>query len=183
MQLFQDNCATCHEIDGRGGEEAPSLSHYNDREWLRGAIRTPRSIAYFGGTKAHSDMEAYAVEDLPDEQLDAVVEFLIKLREQGEESPDTSAWDAELAKRGKALWESDLDCSGCHSLERGADGDGAPVFAGRGTRLWITRVIQNSSQVDLYGSEAEMPKFAGKLDEQEIAALADYVYVQGLARQ
>lgn len=186
MELFKENCATCHEIDGHGGEEAPSLSHYDDREWLRGAIRTPRSIAYFGGTKAHSDMEAYSVEDLPDEQLDAVVEFLIELRgngQQAEQSPDTVAWDAELAKRGKALWESDLDCSGCHSLELGADGDGAPVFAGRGTRAWITRVIQNSSQVDLYGSEAEMPKFADKLGEQEIAALADYVYAQGLARQ
>jgi ubiquinol-cytochrome c reductase cytochrome b subunit len=183
MQLFTENCATCHEIDGRGGEEAPSLSHYNDREWLRGAIRTPRSIAYFGGTKAHEDMEAYTVEDLPDDQLDAVVEFLIELREQGEESPDTTAWDPELAKRGKALWEGELDCSGCHSLERGADGDGAPVFTGRGTRLWINRVIRNSSAIDLYGGEAEMPKFAGKLSDQEITALADYIYVQGRAAQ
>jgi ubiquinol-cytochrome c reductase cytochrome b subunit len=183
MELFKENCATCHEIDGRGGEEAPSLSHYNDREWLRGAIRTPRSVAYFGGTKAHTDMEAYAVEDLSDENLDAVVEFLIELRAQGEESPDSAAWDAELAKRGKALWESELDCSGCHSLERGADGDGAPVFAGRGTQAWIARVIRNSSMVDLYGSEAEMPKFEGKLSDQEIAALADYVYAQGRAAQ
>jgi ubiquinol-cytochrome c reductase cytochrome b subunit len=186
MQLFQENCATCHEIDGRGGEEAPSLSHYNDREWLRGAVRTPRSIAYFGGTKAHTDMEAYSVQDLPDEQLDAVVEFLIELREQGEQGeqgethPDTAAWNAELAKRGRALWESDLDCSGCHSLEPGADGDGAPVFAGRGTRAWIERVIRNSSAADLYGGEAEMPKFAGKLSDPEITALADYVFAQGV---
>ena len=61
----------------------------------------------------------------------------------------------------------------------GADGDGAPVFAGRGTRAWIARVIRNSSMVDLYGSEAEMPKFEGKLSDQEITALADYVYAQG----
>ncbi len=179
MQLFQENCATCHEIDGRGGEEAPSLSHYNDREWLRGAIRTPRTVAYFGGTKAHADMEPYSVEDLPDDQLAAVVEFLIEVGNQGEDNG--ASWDAQLAARGKTLWESDLDCSGCHSLERGADGDGAPVFTGRGTRAWIERVIRNSSAVDLYGKEAEMPPFDGKLADQEIKALADYVYSQGLA--
>ena len=126
-------------------------------------------------------MEAYAVEDLPDDQLDAVVEFLIEQREQGEESP--AIWDAQLAARGKTLWENDLDCSGCHSLERGADGDGAPVFAGRGTRAWIERVIRNSSAVDLYGKEAEMPAFESKLSDQEITALADYVHSQGLVAQ
>ncbi|WP_181233741.1 cytochrome b N-terminal domain-containing protein, partial [Enhygromyxa salina] len=120
ITLFKENCATCHEIDGRGGEEAPSLSHYNDRAWLRGAIRDPRSAAYFGGTKGHEDMAAYSVEDLPDEQLDAVVEFLLQLRELGEETPDAGGYDVALAKRGAGLWE-ELDCSGCHEIEKGVD--------------------------------------------------------------
>lgn len=177
---FKDNCSTCHDIDGRGGQEAPSLANYNDRAWLRGAIRTPRAVEYFGGTKGHTDMEAYAVEDLPDDKLDAVIEFLIELREQGEEQPNTAAYDAELAKQGRALWADELDCSGCHEIEKGADGDGTPVFWGRGTRAWIARVIRNSSAGDLYGGNAEMPKFEGKFSDEEIAALADYVYAQGL---
>jgi ubiquinol-cytochrome c reductase cytochrome b subunit len=173
MSLFKENCSTCHEIDGHGGNEAPSLSHFNDRAWLRGAIREPRSMKYFGGTKLHRDMEAYAVADLPDDKLDAVVEYLLMLR------GESGAYDTALAKQGEALWADELDCSGCHSIEAGADGDGAPVFVGRGSREWIARVIRDSSQVDLYGAEAEMPKFAGKLDDAQIEALVDYVYTRG----
>src|SRR5690606_5508906 len=77
MALFKEQCGTCHQIDGRGGAEAPRLSHFNDRAWLRGAVREPQSAAYFGGTKLHRDMEPYSVEDLPDDKLDAVVEYLI----------------------------------------------------------------------------------------------------------
>jgi len=124
MELFKQNCSTCHEIDGRGGEEAPSLSHFNDRAWLRGVVRAPQSVAYFGGTKRHRDMEAYTAEDLPDDQLDAVVEYMLMVREQGAESPDLSAYDQALAKQGEALWASEVECSGCHSIEQGEDGDG-----------------------------------------------------------
>jgi ubiquinol-cytochrome c reductase cytochrome b subunit len=179
MELFTEQCSTCHEIDGRGGEEAPSLSNFNDRAWLRGAVRTPQSVAYFGGTKLHRDMEAYSVEDLPDEQLDAIVEYLIMLRERGSASPDAGAYDEALAKQGEALWADEVDCSGCHAIEQGADGDGAPVFWGRGTRAWIARVIRDSSQADLYGKQAEMPKFADKLSDEQIEALADYIYTRG----
>lgn len=181
--LFKDNCATCHTVDDRGGEEAPNLDGYGTRAWLRGAVRTPRSVDYFGGTKGHETMEAYSAEDLPDEQLDAVVEYLISLREQGAAEPDPSAYDAKLAAKGKTLWEDEVDCSGCHLLEKGADGDGAPVFWGRGTKAWIARVIRDSSQPDLYGGEAEMPKFEGKLADDEIAALAEFVHAQGQSGQ
>ena len=173
ITVFKENCATCHEIDGRGGNEAPSLSHFNDRAWLRGAVREPQTPTYFGGTKQHRDMEAYSADDLPDDKLDAVVEYMLELRGGAEEL------DAELAKRGKALWADELDCSGCHMIEAGEDGDGAPNFAGRGSREWIARVIRNSSQADLYGDEAEMPKFEGKLGDAEIEALAAYIYAQG----
>ncbi|WP_165703603.1 cytochrome b N-terminal domain-containing protein [Enhygromyxa salina] len=178
ITLFKENCATCHEIDGRGGEEAPSLSHYNDRAWLRGAVRTPRSVAYFGGTKGHTDMEAYSEADLPDAQLDAVIEYLLQLRALGEETPQAVTYDAELAKRGAAVWE-ELDCSGCHEVEKGVDGGGAPVFWGRGTRGWIARVIRNSGEADLYGEGAEMPGFEGKLSSEEIEGLAGYVFALG----
>ncbi|EDM75034.1 Cytochrome b/b6-like protein [Plesiocystis pacifica SIR-1] len=179
MELFKANCSTCHAVDGKGGQEAPSLSHFNDREWLRGAVREPRSVAYFGGTKGHTDMEAYAKEDLPDEQLDAVIEYMIQLREQGEAEADASTYDAALAKKGQALWEDELECSGCHEVEKGADGVGTPVLWGRGTRAWIADVIRNSGQAHLYGDNAEMPKFEGKLSEADIDTLADYVYRQG----
>ena len=178
-QLFVDNCATCHEIDGRGGEEAPSFDHYNDREWLRGVVRTPNGIDYFGGTKGHDTMEPYDEEALSNADLDAVVEYMLQLRSLGEDEPDASRYDAALAKKGETYWDEEGECSSCHELEKGADGMGAPVMWGRGTRGWIARVIRNSGQDDLFGEEAEMPKFEGKLTDEEIAALADYIYRQG----
>lgn len=181
IQDFKDHCAGCHEIDGKGGEDAPSLSHYNDRAWLRGAVRRPQSVEYFGGTKSHETMEAYPAADLPDEQLDAVIEFLLELREAGTDEPNAAAYDAALAKQGRTLWEDELECSACHEIEQGADGAGSPVMWGRGTRAWIARVIRNSGQADLYGEEAEMPTFADKLSDEQITALADYVYSQGLS--
>ncbi len=180
ISLFKEHCATCHRIDGKGGEEAPSLSHFNDRAWLRGAVREPRTVAYFGGTKKHDTMEAYSVEDLPDDKLDALIEYMLMLREHGRpEGEPKESYDEALAKRGEQLWASDVDCSGCHQIEKGADGDGSPTMWGRGTREWIARVIRNSSQADIYGGAAEMPEFEGKLSDEEIAMLADYVYRQG----
>lgn len=170
---FAENCATCHELDGLGGEEAPRLTDFASREWLVGAVRTPRSKAYFGGTKGHETMEAYAAADLSDETLGAVVEYLVSLR------GDSTPVDAALVAKGRTAWEDDLDCSGCHETKAGADGDDTPVLGGRGTAKWVARVIRDSSQPDLYGGAAEMPKFEGKLSDAEIEALAEMIASQG----
>ncbi len=166
--LFKENCATCHTLDGRGGKEAPVLTDFSSREWLIGAVRRPLDEDYFGGTKDHSTMEPYGEEGLPDAQLDAIVEYLVSLR------GDTKV-DAALVAKGKTLWEDEFDCNGCHEVEAGVDGDGAPVFGGRGTTAWVERVIRDSSQKDLYGDAAEMPKFEGKLSDEDIRALAELI--------
>jgi ubiquinol-cytochrome c reductase cytochrome b subunit len=164
--VFRENCATCHTFEARGGEEAPTLDDFTSREWMMTAVRDPRSTLYFGGTKDHDDMEAYPVEDLGDEQLADVVEYLLSLRSGGIEV------DAKMVARGKVLWEDELDCNGGHGIEAGVDGEGAPVFSGRGSVAWVERVIRDSSQIDLYGEEAEMPKFESKLSKSDIEALA-----------
>jgi len=174
IELFRENCATCHKLDGRGGEEAPALTGFSSRAWLVGAIREPRSLRYFGGTKGHDDMEPYPPEELPDEQLDATVEYLVSLR-----NDPAVPWDQQLAAKGKQLWEDELDCNACHEVKKGAGG-GSPNFHARGTRDWIARVITDSSGPDLYEDEAEMPKFGDKLSEEQIDALAAYIHEQGL---
>ena len=178
--LFKANCEGCHEIGGKGSQDAPSLSHYNDRAWLRGVVRTPRGPSYFGATK-HNTMEAYSAEDLPDAQLDALVEYMISLRAAGQKDAgeeELVAFDEALAKQGAEAWEAS-DCSGCHDVEKESEGGIAPVLWGRGSKAWIGRVIRNSSLPLLYGDEGEMPKFEGKLSDVEIEALAAYVYAQG----
>ncbi len=174
IELFRENCSTCHKLNGVGGEEAPTLTAFSSRDWLVGAIREPQTVRYFGGTKGHDDMEAYPPEDLPQDQLDATIEYLLSLRDDPQ-----MPWDEALAAKGKTLWEDELECSACHEVEKGAGG-GSPNFYRRGTKDWIARVITDSSGPDLYEGEAEMPKFGDKLSEEQIDALAAYIHEQGL---
>lgn len=183
ITLFKEHCATCHQIDGKGGQEAPRLTGFGSREWLRGAVREPRSNAYFGATKSHDTMEAYAVADLPDDKLDLLIEYMLMLRAKGATDEPILAYDEALAKQGEAYWADEADCSGCHPNEKGADGDGAPNLHGRGSRAWVARVIRDATQVDLYGPKAEMPSFASKLTDEEIELLANYVYMQGFPKE
>jgi ubiquinol-cytochrome c reductase cytochrome b subunit len=171
-KLFKEHCATCHTIEGRGGEEAPSFDDYGSREWLFALVRDPRSKRFYGGTKAHTTMEPLPVSAASDEQLRAVVEYMLSLS-----GPELGATDAALVASGKALWDGKLECSGCHEVEAGKSSVG-PTLAGRGTTAWIARVIRNSAEPDLYGETAEMPKFADKLGAAEVEALAEFIASQ-----
>jgi len=163
--LFKEHCATCHAIAGRGGEEAPDLTDYGSRAWLAALVRNPQEPRFFGGTK-HETMDPYPVADVPDDQMQAIAEYLVQL--------SGAPADAALAKVGEKLVVDELDCAGCHEVEAGVEGEG-PNLAGRGSQAWIARVIADPSAADLFGDEAEMPKFKAKLSEEQIQALAAYL--------
>lgn len=171
--LYKEHCQNCHELDGFGGEEAPSLTDYSSRQWLFALVRDPNAKRFFGGTK-HEEMEPYpesGEKAVSEEQLHAVVEYLWQL--QGE--PDV---DASLAAEGKTLWADELDCNNCHEIEAGAEGSG-PTVLGHGSAAWVARVIRDSSKPDLFGESAQMPKFGeDKLDEEALTALAAFVVAQ-----
>ena len=187
-KLFKENCATCHTIEGRGGEEAPSFDDYGSRDWLFALIREPHSKRFYGGTKGHTTMKAVpaaasgvtkdtAGAAVPDEQLHAVVEYILSLA-----GPEVGPTDAALVATGKTLWNGTLECSGCHETEAGKS-DTGPTLAGRGTPAWIARVIRNSAEPDLYGENAEMPKFGSKLTPEEIKSLAEFINSQRGAKK
>ncbi|MGB1013232.1 MAG: cytochrome b N-terminal domain-containing protein, partial [Nannocystaceae bacterium] len=165
--LFKEHCATCHTIEGRGGQEAPSFEAYGTREWLTALVRNPADKRFFGGTKGHDTMEATPADSLSDENLAAVVEYVLSL--QG-----TAEVDDALVATGKTLWDDDAGCNNCHEVKPGEEGVG-PNLAQRGTAAWAARVIADSSAPDLFGDTAEMPKFADKLSPEQITALAEFV--------
>jgi ubiquinol-cytochrome c reductase cytochrome b subunit len=172
--LFKEHCMSCHELDGWGGEESPSLTDYSSREWLAALVRNPNEKRFFGGTK-HDDMDPYPEvgeeKSLPAEQLDAVVEYVWQL--QGEADVDVA-----LATEGKTLWEDELDCNNCHEVEAGVEG-GGPNLYGHGSAAWVARVVRDSSKPDLFGEEAQMPKFGeDKLDDEQLAELAAFIVRQ-----
>ncbi len=167
--LFEEHCGTCHTVDHKGGEEAPVLTDYGSRAWLAALIRDPSADAYFGLTD-HDLMEAYPESDLPAKQLEAVVEYLVST--MGEEIDPPA--DTSLAAKGKALWDDELECNTCHELEPGVSGDG-PNLRGHGTKAFVTAVIGNGQAETLFGEDAQMPEFKGKLTAEEISSLAAYV--------
>jgi ubiquinol-cytochrome c reductase cytochrome b subunit len=176
-KLFKENCSTCHTIEGRGGEEAPNFDDYNSREWLFALVRDPHSKRFFGGTKGHTQMKAVPASDASDEQLHEVLEYVLSLQ-----GPEAGTTDAAMVAKGKALWDSKLECTSCHEVEAGKS-DTGPTLAGRGTPAWIARVIRNSAEPDLFGETAEMPKFADKLSPEQIKALADFIFSQRGAKK
>lgn len=171
--LFREHCQTCHALHGVGGGEAPDFTDYGSRAWLKDLIRDPNTERFFGNCeKLKDEMSAY--KELPEADVDALVEYVVEL--SGD--PQMKA-DAKLVERAKALWEEGdpVDCSSCHEVEKGAAGDGPNLF-GRGTKEWVARVIRDSAAKDLFGEYAQMPKFADKLTDEEIELLAEFVVSQ-----
>lgn len=170
-QLYKEHCQNCHAVEGIGGNEAPDLTDYSSRAWLAALIRNANDPRFFGNTK-HNDMDPYPEEDLPEDQLHAVVEYLVSI--SGDVPADL---DETLAATGKALWDDELECNSCHEVEAGKEGEGPNLF-GHGSRAWVQRVIRDSSRPDLFGKAAQMPKFEGKLTDEEIEMLAAFVVGQ-----
>ncbi len=171
-QLYKEHCQGCHALGGRGGDEGPTLEDYSSRAWLTALIRDANAAQFFGGTELEDEMSAYPEADLPQEQLDAVLEYIVSL--QGD--PSLPADEALVAK-GKTLWEDELECNACHEVEAGLEGDG-PNLLGHGSAAWVARVIRDDSKPDLFGENAKMPKFEEKLTDEEIEALAVFVVSQ-----
>lgn len=173
--LFKEHCNECHRLNDIGGGEAPELTDYSSRAWLAGLIRDPNDDKYFGLTD-HEDMEANP--GLSDDQLRALAEYVASL--MGEEA---GAVDQALAKRGAELFDDaelfeESECSSCHEVEPGEEGDG-PNLHGHGTRAWIARMIRDSSQPDLFGEAADMPKFGpDKLSDEQVELLAEFIASQ-----
>ena len=170
--LYKEHCQGCHALGGVGGDEAPSLEDYSSRAWVGALVRNANDPRFFGNTKMNEEMDPYPEDDLPKEQFDALVEYLMQL--QGD--PDVVI-DEALAKKGATLWEDELECNACHEVEAGEEGDG-PNLHGHGSQAWVARVIRDSSAGDLFGDYAAMPKFADKLSDEEIDALAAFVVKQ-----
>jgi len=170
--LYKEHCQGCHSLDGQGGDEGPSLEDYSSRAWVSDLVRNANDDRFFGHTKMKDEMDPYPEEDLPAEQFEPLIEYLMQL--QGDPGV---VIDEALAKKGAELWEDELECNSCHEVEAGEEADG-PNLHGHGSQAWVARVIRDSSAGDLFGDYAAMPKFADKLSDEEIHALAAFVVKQ-----
>jgi ubiquinol-cytochrome c reductase cytochrome b subunit len=165
-EIWDEKCAGCHSLGGKGGEKGPDLHDYNSRAWILGFLKNPDGPLHMGPAKIDRGMRP--VEGTP-EELDALTEFVYAL---------SGAADANqvLAEKGQAML-SDKDCDSCHDLDGVSENTG-PNLKGRGTLAYITAVIAEAGHPLFFGKKNKMPAFASKLTPSEIHDLAKLVLAQ-----
>ena len=190
--LWARECASCHEGDERKGPEiGPG---YNTRGWIKGFLKDPSGDRYFKHTKlAKTDAKMDPVE-LPDDQIDLLVEMIYA--ESG--APDA---DAARAAKGRELFDGDAGCTDCHARftpppppepeeedegdeDAGADEEEeeeepeaptAPNLIGRGSPGYLVRLIRDAGAPDVFGAKNEMKVFIDDLGPDDLRALAEWV--------
>ena len=165
-EIWDERCAGCHGLAGAGGDKGPDLKNYNSRQWIRGFLADPDGPLYMGPAKIDRGMKPVGAAP---EEMDALVEYIYA---------ETGAADADASKagRGRDLL-SPSDCDTCHDLDGAGENDG-PNLKGRGTQKWVAAVIADAGHPLLFGDRNKMPKFRGKLTQEEIDDLAKFVISQ-----
>jgi ubiquinol-cytochrome c reductase cytochrome b subunit len=173
-KLFVERCEGCHVGKERKGPEL--VAGYNARPWIRGFLLDPNGPAYMGPTKELHKMKPVKQQGA---ELDALVELVY-----AQSGP--ADVNAALAGKGQELFDGS-NCTDCHTLDAKdfdeEDVNVGPNLAGRGTRVWLTRVITDAGHPALFSKLNEMPVFKDKLNEGQIQMLADYVFSLRDARQ
>jgi cytochrome c oxidase cbb3-type subunit 3 len=202
--LYAANCSSCHGADLKGvpDQHTPDLT---DNEWLYigddpdsgGAVHAPADVektVLLGirampkvtnlSTQQENDAKNFVTKNLAvmpamgspqyglsDAEIADVAEYVLQLG--GQEH------NAEMAMRGKGIYDEKGSCYDCHDPE----GIGDPAIGS-------TNLTKPS--LYLYGSTREailaslkegraglMPSFQGKLKSEEAKAIAVYVFSQG----
>ncbi len=102
---FESVCASCHALDGKGGERGPNIAsrpetvHKSDQELMR----------VLQGARAASGMPSFR--SFGSQKLVALVAYVRTL--QGQRGRFAISGDAP---RGKSLFFGRAKCSGCHSV-------------------------------------------------------------------
>jgi ubiquinol-cytochrome c reductase cytochrome b subunit len=92
--LFADNCASCHAIDGDGGRTAPDFTGYGSPNWIRGMIMDPAHPARHG---KKNEMTAFRNYDGPG------ADILLKEFKETQEKNETKVDIVELSDADREL--------------------------------------------------------------------------------
>lgn len=170
--LFGDNCATCHGAGGQGFKGYPNL---NDDSWLwGGSLEDIRQTVRYGIRSGHPDthlsvMQAYGSGGiLPRETVDDLVQYVRGLSGQDHDAP--------AADRAAPVFQA--QCAQCHGAAgMGDQSQGAPNLT---DPIWLYGGDPATIRETLWnGRNGVMPAWEGRLNEEEILALAVYVHSLG----
>jgi len=173
--VFKTWCAQCHG-SGAAGVQGKGYPNLTDNDWLWGGDMDAIYLTINHGIRnttdadaRYSEMPKFGVDGLLDEtQIGQVVEYVLQL--SGQEH------DAALATAGQTVFVD--NCAACH-METGA-GDrmqGAPAL---NDAIWLYGSDRETVTASVHGARyGVMPAWAGRLSEDEVRAVANYVHSLG----
>lgn len=188
------------------GEPATSsdLRGFASRRWIRRLLDDPAHNDYFGlmkksdGEPAHTRMarwvKTFRAEnagdvEAADAKLDAVAAYLenesilpgrlAEIDAYSELTDDPSTGDERVLRQGRLFFAR--TCNECHTYNGENEGTTrAPELLGYGSVEWLIRMIAEPDHETRYrktGKEpTQMPRFAEKLTENEIALIARWIH-------
>ena len=162
-------CSACHNPDGNSViQENPKLSALNAGYIVR-QLRDFKD----GGRKNPSMGEIVPLVD--EKEFEALAAFFY----QQKRTPG-GAVDAKLAAQGKEIYDEGIvgsavpSCSGCHN-EDGSGTEKYPRIAGQNKTYVIHQLLHFKSGERANDSRSAMRAVAGRMNEKEIRAVAEYV--------
>lgn len=207
--LFAAKCASCHRYEGHDGTgkiateaaTASDLANFGTRDWIRGILTEPAGEKNFGATKNLTEIGdrftkgemAQWVEDsvtsknVTEQELEAVIEFLVSLSEHRHKGPVD---DAKVLAGQKFFAEGKdgvTACYDCHAMKVANDPDGlfadasaqiatgAPDLAGYGSVGWLREFLDNPGSKKFYSSHNAMPAFGDRLTDRELGLIVDFL--------
>ncbi|MBE0410599.1 MAG: c-type cytochrome [Anaerolineales bacterium] len=153
LQIYQQQCASCHGEDGYG--TVPGARNFGDLDYMRG--ETTASF-YAAITEGRGTMPGFQDRISSDARWD-VVFYVWRF-----------STDAETIELGRQIYET--NCVACH----GADGTGEVLGAADLTDL---RFVAHQAPRDFYliitQGKGSMPAWQGRLSQDERWAVIDYL--------
>jgi cytochrome c553 len=162
-------CAGCHNVDGNSVmPENPKLAGL-DSEYIM------KQLTDFKSGKRASPVMSVMVQQLPEVDFETVATYFADQKRTRDERID-----ARLAAQGKAIYQDGIvgsavpACAGCHN----ADGSGTakyPRLASQHAAYVVNQLNNFRTGVRANDQREVMRAVAGRLNEQQIRAVAEYI--------
>jgi len=171
-QLYDKfRCSTCHTFRGNGGTLAPDLSYEgsrSNREWLVQFLMNPQTIR----PSLTVRMPRFSMTRADAETLADYISSALQKAEVKPASVERTQFTAEMAERGKSLFETKYACQSCHTIGS-SGGYVGPSLNGAGdwlTPAWIESWLRNPQALVPGASEPKQP-----ISESEIRDITAYL--------
>jgi ubiquinol-cytochrome c reductase cytochrome b subunit len=159
----EENCKTCHALNGRGSSIGPDLTRIavrKDAAWM---------IQHFKRPSAMVPGSFMPPIQLPDAQLNSLAAFLLKLNPQNASALNNAP---EFAAQGALVYQNN-HCSGCHLINGVGMRIGPPLngLSKRQTRIWVE---QHFADPEKLSPGTIMPAY--KFSPRDLQNLVDYLF-------